>query len=157
MPKITPFLWFADDLEEAMNYYASIFPNSCIREVSRYDDAGPDGQSRVATASFDLDGQEFMGLNGRPPIEFTEAISFFVQCKDQAEVDHYWNALTAGGGEESMCGWLKDRFGVSWQIIPDALPKALGDPDPQRARRAMDAMLKMRKIDVAEIERALEG
>ena len=147
MKKITPFLWFDYQAEDAMNFYVSIFKNSQVLGVTR----SPDG--KVFTVSFQLDGQEFMALNAGPQFPFTEAISFYVNCEDQAEVDELWDKLSAGG-EESQCGWLKDKFGLSWQIIPDALPRLLGDPDPQKAKRAMDAMLQMQKIDVAALEKA---
>ena len=152
MTAITPFLWFDDKLEEAMGLYTSVFPDGKITNVQRM---GPDGP--VFTASFELAGQKFHGLNGGPAFAFTEAVSFFVACKDQAEVDHYWNALTADGGSESMCGWLKDKFGLSWQIVPDALMRALYSSDRAGAERAQQALLKMKKIDVAEIERAYKG
>jgi len=147
MKKITPFLWFDYQAEDAMNFYVSIFKNSQVLGVTRSQDG------KVFTASFQLDGQEFMALNAGPQFPFTEAISFYVNCEDQAEVDELWDKLSAGG-EESQCGWLKDKFGLSWQIIPDALPRLLGDPDPQKAKRAMDAMLQMQKIDVAALEKA---
>ena len=156
MPKITPHLWFDDRLEEAMELYVSVFPNSKVIEVSRFENAGPDGKQQVMTARFILDGQEFMGLNGGPEFRFNEAVSFYVHCKDQAEVDYYWGRL-GEGGEEQPCGWLKDRFGLSWQIIPEALGEALGDPDPERAQRAMQAMLQMRRIDIAALEKARAG
>ena len=151
MQKIRTFLWFDDDLEEAMKFYVSVFKNSKIGELMR----GPDG--KVMGGTFQLEGQEFMGLNGGPQYRFTEAISLYVDCKDQKEVDELWAKLTADGGEESQCGWLKDKFGLSWQIIPDALGELLGDKDPARAKRAVDAMLKMRKIDVAGLRRAADG
>ena len=145
--KITPFLWFDDRLEEAVKFYVSVFPNSKIQDISHQGD-------KAFSAQFTLDGQEFMALNGGPEFTFTEAISFFVRCETQAEVDYYWNTLTANGGEESMCGWLKDKYGLSWQIIPNALPRLLGDADPNRAQRALQAMLKMRKIDIAGLDSA---
>jgi predicted 3-demethylubiquinone-9 3-methyltransferase (glyoxalase superfamily) len=150
MQKVVPFLWFDDQAEEAMNYYVSVFPDSRILNVSRHD-------GKVVTGSFQLAGQEFMALNGGPQFKFTEAISLFVKCKDQTEVDALWAKLTADGGEESQCGWLKDKYGLSWQIIPDALGELLGDKDPARAGRAMQAMLQMRKIDVAGLQRAADG
>lgn len=148
MRKITPFLWFDDQAEQAMKFYVSIFKNSKILEVT----PGPDGT--VMGVRFELDGQEFTGLNAGPAFTFTEAISFYVNCKDQAEVDDLWAKLSAGAGEESSCGWVKDRFGLWWQIIPEALPRLMGDTDPVRAKRVVDAMLKMKKIEVAELERA---
>jgi predicted 3-demethylubiquinone-9 3-methyltransferase (glyoxalase superfamily) len=150
MQKIVTFLWFDDQAEEAMNYYTSIFPDSKVLNVHRHD-------GKVLTGSFQLAGQEFMALNGGPQFKFSEAISLFVKCKDQAEVDRLWKTLTSDGGEESQCGWLKDKYGLSWQIIPDALGQLLGDPDPERAGRAMQAMLGMRKIDVAGLQRAADG
>jgi len=149
MKKITPFLWFDDQAEEAMNFYVSIFKNSKILSVS----PGPNG--KAFTVSAELDGQEITALNAGPEFKFTEAISFFVNCETQAEVDELWKKLTAGG-EESQCGWLKDKYGLSWQIVPTALGRLLGDPDPVKAQRVMQAMLKMRKIDVAELQRAYE-
>jgi predicted 3-demethylubiquinone-9 3-methyltransferase (glyoxalase superfamily) len=148
MTKITPFLWFDTQAEEAMNFYVSVFKNSKVHNVSR----GPDG--KAFTVSFELNGQEFMGLNAGPQFKFNEAVSFFVNCKDQAEVDYYWEKLTADGGEESMCGWLKDKYGLSWQIIPKALGELMGDPDPVKSQRVMQAMLQMQRIIVADLERA---
>jgi predicted 3-demethylubiquinone-9 3-methyltransferase (glyoxalase superfamily) len=154
MSKITPFLWFDDRIEEAIEFYTSVFKDAKIKDVSRYGDAGPLEKGKVMGATFELEGQEFMALNGGPEFKFTEAISFFVKCEDQAEVDYFWNALAGNGGEESQCGWLKDKFGLSWQIIPNALVQYLGDQDSGRAQRAMAAMLKMQKIDIAELDRA---
>ena len=151
MKKITPFLWFDTQAEEAMNFYVSLFKNSKVNNISR----GPDG--KVFSVAFELDGQEFMGLNAGPQFKFNEAVSMFVHCEDQAEVDHFWNALTADGGEESMCGWLKDKYGLSWQIVPKQLGELLGDPDPERSSRVMQAMLKMQKIIVADLQKAHEG
>ena len=151
MKKITPFLWFDTQAEAAMNFYVSIFKNSKVGNVSR----GPDG--KVFTVSFELDGQEFMALNAGPQFKFNEAISFFVNCATQAEVDYYWEKLTADGGEESMCGWLKDKYGLSWQIIPTALGELLADQEPVKAKRVMEAMLKMNKIDITGLKRAYEG
>jgi predicted 3-demethylubiquinone-9 3-methyltransferase (glyoxalase superfamily) len=157
MQKITPFLWFDDQAEQAANLYTSVFKNSKILEVSRYGDAGPGPEGQAMTVNFQLEGQEFIALNGGPEFKFTEAISLVVNCETQAEVDRLWEKLTADGGEESMCGWLKDKFGLSWQIVPTALGKLLGGPDPVRAQRAMQAMLQMKKLDVAALERAYEG
>ncbi|MGZ5188767.1 MAG: VOC family protein [Bacteroidia bacterium] len=148
MQKITPFLWFDNNCEEAMNFYTSVFKNSKIHNIQR----GPDG--KAFTGTFNLDGQEFMALNAGPTFKFNEAVSFFVNCKDQEEVDYYWDKLTADGGEESRCGWLKDKFGLSWQIVPEALGRYLSDPDPKKANNAMQAMLKMNKIIVADLENA---
>jgi predicted 3-demethylubiquinone-9 3-methyltransferase (glyoxalase superfamily) len=157
MQKITTFLTFDGDAEEAVALYTSIFPDSRVVSERRYGPGGPGPEGSLMTATFDLCGQRFMALNGGPSFSFSEGISLFVDCEDQAEVDRYWDALTADGGRESMCGWLVDRFGVSWQIIPRALGGLLGDPDPERAGRAMSAMLEMQKIDVATLERAAAG
>ena len=154
MQKITTFLWFNDNAEEAMNFYTSIFKNSKILNVNRYGDGGPAHPGTVMTATFQLEGQEFMVLNGGPHFKFTEAISLFVNCETQAEVDELWAKLIADGGEESQCGWLKDKFGLSWQIIPTALGEMLGDPDPAKAQRAMQAMLQMQKIDIQKLKDA---
>src|SRR5215210_9383411 len=153
MTEITPCLWFDTEGEDAANFYASVFPNSRIVEVARYGSAGPRAEGTVMTVTFELDRQKFVALNGGPDFTFNEAISFQVSCNDQEEVDSYWSKLS-DGGEEGPCGWLKDRFGVSWQIIPTALPRLLSDPDRERAQRAMAAMLKMKKIEIAELERA---
>jgi predicted 3-demethylubiquinone-9 3-methyltransferase (glyoxalase superfamily) len=156
MQKITPFLWFDTQAEQAMNFYVSIFKNSKVGKVSRYGDAGPGPKGAVMSATFQLEGQEFMALNGGPLFHFTEAISFFVDCKTQEEVDELWEKLTAGG-QPSRCGWLKDKFGLSWQIIPSALMEMLQDKDPQKSKRVMQAMLQMSKIDIAGLKRAYEG
>lgn len=148
--KITPFLWFDNNAEEAMNFYISIFKNSKVGSVSRYGEAGPGQAGTVMTATFTLNGQEFMVLNGGPHFKFTEAISFFVNCETQEEVDELWEKLSEGG-EESQCGWLKDKFGLSWQIIPTALGELLGDKDPEKAKRVMQAMLQMHKIDIDKL------
>ena len=153
MQKITPFLWFNDNAEEAMNFYVSIFKNSKILNLRRSGDAGPGPKGKVFTGTFMLEGQRFMALNGGPEFRFTEAISLFVDCKTQEEVDELWEKLSEGG-EKSQCGWLKDKFGLSWQIIPSALGEMLGDPDPARANRAMKAMMKMTKIDIEALRRA---
>ena len=157
MQKITTFLWFDDDAEEAMKFYTSIFKNSKILSTSRYPEGSPGNAGTLMTGTFQLEGQEFMALNAGPEFKFTEAISLFVNCETQQEVDDLWAKLTADGGEESQCGWLKDKFGLSWQIIPKQLGEMLGDKDPAKAKRAMDAMLKMRKIDIKAIERARDG
>ena len=151
MKKITPFLWFDTQAEEAMNFYCSIFKNSKVNNISR----GPDGKAFIV--SFELEGQEFMALNAGPEFKFNESISLYVDCEDQAEVDYFWNALTTDGGEESMCGWLKDKYGLSWQIIPKQLGELMGDPDPEKAKRVRDAMLRMRKIIVADLQKAYQG
>jgi len=151
MQTITPFLWFDTQAEEAMNFYISVFKDAEALSVSR----GPDG--RAFTVSFRLLGQEFMALNAGPIFKFNEAVSFFVSCDTQEEVDYYWETLTADGGEESRCGWLKDKFGLSWQIVPAALGQFLNGPDPIKAKRAMDAMLQMNKLDIAKLQQAYEG
>ena len=140
--KISPFLWFDNNLEEAVTFYVSIFPDAKITMIN------------PMTASFEMGGVAFMALNGGPMFKFTEAVSLFVKCKDQAEVDKYWNAFLANGGTESQCGWLKDKFGLSWQIIPDALGRYMGDPDRAKADRVMQAMLKMKRIMIADLDRA---
>ncbi|MDQ2984234.1 MAG: VOC family protein [Actinomycetota bacterium] len=153
MQKITPFLWFDIEGEEAASFYTSVFPNSRIVDVARYGSAGPRPEGTVMTVSFELDGQKFVALNGGPQFTFSEAISFQVSCENQEEVDAFWTKLSEGG-EEGPCGWLKDKFGLSWQIVPTALPELLGDPDPEKAQRVMQAMLSMRKIEIDELERA---
>ena len=155
MQKITPFLWFDSNAEEAMNFYVSIFKNSKVLRVARYGDAGPGPKGTVMAATFQLDGQEFQALNGGPQYKFTPAISLFVNCETQEEVDTLWEKLSEGG-EKGPCGWLKDKYGVSWQIIPTALGQLLGDKDPQKAQRVMQAMLQMSKIDIAALKRAYE-
>ena len=154
MEKITPFLWFDTEGEEAAKFYTSVFPNSKIVEVTHYGSAGPRPEGMVMTVTFELGGQRFVALNGGSNYTFNEAISFAVDCKTQEEVDEYWSKLTADGGEEGPCGWLKDRYGVSWQIVPTALTRLLSDPDTEKAQRVMEAMLKMGKIEIAELERA---
>ena len=149
MTSISPCLWFDDNLEEAAEFYTKIFPNSSVGHIARYNEAGPGEPGTAMAGDFDLDGLKFRGINGGPELAgFTESISFAVSCKDQAEVDHYWDALT-DGGEESQCGWLKDRFGLSWQVVPGGMEELFADPDRTRAERAMRAMLGMKKIDVA--------
>ena len=157
MTAITPCLWFDDDLEEAMDFYTGIFPDSKVGNVSRYSDAGPGRPGSVMAADFELAGLTFRAINGGPQFQFTEAVSFSVSCADQEEVDRYWDALVADGGEESMCGWLKDRFGLSWQIVPDRLYELVSDPDPARAQAATAAMLTMRRIVVADLEAAADA
>jgi len=156
MQKIMPFLWFDDNAEEAMKFYTSIFKNSKIGKVRRYGEAGPGPKGSVMTGTFQIEGQEFVALNGGPHYKFTPAISFFVDCETQKEVDELWEKLSAGG-EVMQCGWLKDKFGISWQIIPKALGELLGDKDPQKSQRVMKAMMKMIKIDVERLRRAYEG
>ena len=153
MQKITPCLWFDTEGEEAAKLYTSVFPNSRIVDVARYGSAGPRPEGTVMTVSFELDGQKFVALNGGPQFTFDEAISFQVSSEGQEEVDAFWSKLSEGG-EEGPCGWLKDRFGVSWQIVPTVLPKLLGDPDREKSQRVMEAMLKMKKIEIDELERA---
>ena len=153
MHEITPCLWFDTEGEEAAEFYASVFPNSRIIDVARYGSAGPRPEGTVMTVDFELDGQKFVALNGGPEFEFNEAISFQVSCESQEEVDAYWSKLSEGG-EEGPCGWLKDRFGLSWQIIPTRLVELLGDPDRERSQRVMAAMLDMKKIEIARLERA---
>jgi predicted 3-demethylubiquinone-9 3-methyltransferase (glyoxalase superfamily) len=150
MPTITPFLWFDTQAEEAMNFYLSIFKDGKALSVRRMDD-------RVLTVEFELLGQRFMGLNGGPQFPFTEAVSFFVTVETQHDVDDLWTKLLAGGGRESQCGWLKDKFGLSWQIVPTALPRLLNDPNPSRAQAAMQAMLKMKKIIIADLQQAADA
>jgi predicted 3-demethylubiquinone-9 3-methyltransferase (glyoxalase superfamily) len=156
MKKITPFLWYDMNAEEAINHYTSIFKNSKILSTSRYGAGGPAPAGTLMSATFQLEGQEFMALNGGPHFHFTEAISLFVSCETQAEVDELWEKLAAGG-ERQRCGWLKDKFGLSWQIIPTALGRMLQDPDPAKAGRVMQAMLQMEKLDIAKLEKAYAG
>jgi predicted 3-demethylubiquinone-9 3-methyltransferase (glyoxalase superfamily) len=153
MQKLTPCLWFDTEGEEAATFYTSVFPNSKILEVTHYGSAGPRDEGLVMTVTFELDGQKFTALNGGPGFTFSEAISFEVSCESQEEVDAYWSKLSEGG-EEGPCGWLKDRFGVSWQVVPKVLLELIADPDEQKAQRVMAAMLKMRKIEIDELERA---
>ena len=154
MPSITPSLWFDNTLEEAAQFYTSIFPNSSIEQLNRYTEAGPGKPSDVVSGTFVLDGHRFVGINGGPHDVFNDAISFMVNCKDQAEVDYYWDRLV-DGGEESQCGWLEDRYGLRWQIVPDRLFELINDPDPARAAAATKAMLGMRKIVIAELVHAV--
>jgi predicted 3-demethylubiquinone-9 3-methyltransferase (glyoxalase superfamily) len=153
MQKITPFLWFNDNAEEAVNFYTSIFKNSKIGSITRYGEAGPGPKGTVMVATFQIEGQEFIALNGGPLFKFTEAVSFVVNCETQEEVDWYWEKLSAGG-EESQCGWLKDKFGLSWQIVPAILSKLLQDKDPEKSKRVMKAMLKMGKLDIKTLQEA---
>jgi predicted 3-demethylubiquinone-9 3-methyltransferase (glyoxalase superfamily) len=155
MQRITPFLTFNDQAEEAVNFYVSIFKNSKIMDMSRFGEGGPGPKGSVMSVTFLLDGQEFMALNGGPHFTFTDGFSLFVSCETQAEVDELWEKLSAGG-EKGSCGWLKDKFGMSWQIIPTALGEMLGDKDPRKAQNVMQAMLKMTKIDIATLRRAYE-
>jgi predicted 3-demethylubiquinone-9 3-methyltransferase (glyoxalase superfamily) len=153
MQKITPFLWFDGNAEEAANFYISIFKNSKMGKISRYGDAGPGPNGSAMSVTFQIEGQEFFALNGGPQFKFTPAISFFVNCETQQEVDELWEKLSAGGRTD-RCGWLQDKFGLSWQIIPTVLGQLLGDKDPQRAKRAMKAMLQMTKIDIKKLQQA---
>jgi predicted 3-demethylubiquinone-9 3-methyltransferase (glyoxalase superfamily) len=165
--KVRPFLWYADGAEEAANHYVNVFSTrpradaggspSKVLEVSRYNDAGPLPAGTVMTVEFELDGQPFTALNAGPHHEFTEAISFFVSCESQEEVDHFWTRLPEGGGEEGPCGWLKDRFGVSWQIVPTAMMEMMSDPDPKKAQRVTSAMLQMRKIVIDDLKAAYDS
>ena len=155
MQKITPFLWFDGNAEEAMNFYVSLFKNSKVGKVTRYGEAGPGPKGSVMSATFQLEGQDFYALNGGPQFKFTPAISFFVNCEVQEEVDALWEKLSAGGRKD-RCGWLQDRFGVSWQIIPSVLGKLLGDPDPEKSKRVMMAMVQMDKIDIKRLQDAYE-
>jgi predicted 3-demethylubiquinone-9 3-methyltransferase (glyoxalase superfamily) len=156
LTKITPCLWFDSEGEEAANFYTSIFENSRIVDITRYGSAGPRPEGMVITVDFELDGQPFTALNGGPEFTFDEAISFQVNCESQEEADRFWDTLSEGG-QEGPCGWLKDKFGVSWQIVPIALLELIRDPDPERAQRAVKAMLGMKKIDIAEAQRAADG
>ena len=155
MQKIITSLWFDGKAEEAMNFYISIFKNSRVLNVSRFGEAGPGSAGTVMAVAFELDGQQFMGINGGPEFPFTEAISLFVDCESQQDVDELWKKLTAGG-EESQCGWLKDKYGLSWQIVPKILIEMLGDKDPEKARRVNQAMLQMHKIDIKALQRAYQ-
>jgi predicted 3-demethylubiquinone-9 3-methyltransferase (glyoxalase superfamily) len=154
MHKLTTCLWFDTEGEDAAGFYTSLFPNSKVGDVARYGEAGPREAGTVMTVEFELDGQKFVALNGGPDFEFNEAISFQIECESQDEVDRYWNALTADGGQEGPCGWVKDRFGVSWQVVPKRLTELLTDPDRELSQRVMAAMLEMKKIEIAELERA---
>ena len=156
MPKITPFLWFDTQAEEAAKFYTSVFPNSKIVTVARYGEAGPGPKGSVMTVEFELDGQHMIALNGGPVFKFTEAISLSVDCETQEEVDHYWEKLSQGG-EQAPCGWLKDKYGLSWQVNPTVLGELLSSPDAKKAKRVMEAMLKMKKIDIAALKAAAEA
>jgi predicted 3-demethylubiquinone-9 3-methyltransferase (glyoxalase superfamily) len=160
LPKITPFLWFDTQAEEAANFYVSIFKNSRIKGLARYDGDTAQAAGRpkgsVMTVQFELDGQDFVALNGGPTFKFTEAISLVVNCESQEEIDHFWQKLSAGG-QEVECGWLKDRFGVSWQVVPADIEEMLQDKDPEKPKRVMAAVMKMKKLDMAEMRRAYEG
>jgi len=159
MQKITTFLWFKDNAEEAVNLYCSLFKNSKVVSITRYPDSFPDPmmKGKVLTAVFELDGQQYMAIDGGPQFPFTEAISLYVNCDDQEEIDRLWYKLTENGGKEGQCGWLKDKYGLSWQIIPPILGKLLNDPDPAKSQRVMQAMMKMHKIDIGALKTAYEG
>ena len=154
--RITPNLWFDTEAEEAADFYVSVFKNSRVVNVAHYNDAGPREAGMVMTVEFELDGLRFVGINGGDQFKFSEAVSFQINCEDQDEVDYYWERLT-DGGEEGPCGWLKDRYGVSWQVVPEGMDELFGDSDPERAKRAMEAMFKMRKLDVAMLRAAADG
>ena len=154
MTKITPFLWFDGQAEQAANFYVSLFPDSRITATTRYGDAGPGPKGQVMTIAFEIGGQPFTALNGGPQFKFNESVSFVIQCENQAEIDKYWSKLIEGGGKPSQCGWLKDRWGLSWQIVPEVLPKLLQDKDAEKAQRVMHAMLQMTKIEIAGLEGA---
>jgi predicted 3-demethylubiquinone-9 3-methyltransferase (glyoxalase superfamily) len=156
MNKIVPNLWFDTEAEEAAGFYTSVFKDSRIVNVTRYSEAGPRPAGTVMTVEFELERQRFVGINGGPQFTFDEAVSFQITCEDQDEVDYYWERLT-DGGEESMCGWLRDRFGLSWQVVPTGMEEVFSDPDPKRAERAMRAMLEMRKLDIAALRAAADG
>jgi len=157
MPNIQPCLWFDTQAEDAAKFYCSVFPNSKITRISHYTEVGPRPRGMVLTVEFVLDGKPFMALNGGPEFKFTEAISISVECDTQEEIDRYWSALQAGGGKEIECGWLKDRFGLSWQVSPKKMADIITGPDPEKADRAMRAMLTMKKIVLADIEEAVRG
>ena len=154
--RITPFLWFDQQAEEAANFYVSVFKGSKISNVTRYGKSGPGPEGSVLTVAFELDGQGFTALNGGPQFKFTEAVSFVVTCESQDEIDYFWDKLTSDGGAESMCGWLKDKYGLSWQVVPANLSKFLTG-DPQKANRAMQAILQMKKLDLTKLEEAVAG
>lgn len=153
MQKITPFLWFDNQAEEAVKFYTSVFKNSKTGSVSRYSEGGPGPKGSVMTASFHLEGQEFIALNGGPIFKFNESVSFVVNCDTQKEIDYFWEKLTEGG-EESQCGWLKDKFGLSWQIVPSSLSKLIAGGDPEKSKRTMQALMKMKKLIIADLENA---
>jgi predicted 3-demethylubiquinone-9 3-methyltransferase (glyoxalase superfamily) len=155
--KIVPNLWFDTEAEEAAEFYCSVFPNSRIISSARYPDSVPDKAGTVMVVEFELDGNRFTGINGGPEFKFDEAVSFQINCKDQDEVDYYWEKLIADGGRESMCGWLADKFGLSWQVIPEGMEELFSDPDRERADRAMQAMFSMRKLDIAALRAAADG
>lgn len=153
----TTSLWFDGQAEEAAQYYISIFKDSKLGRILRYSDAGPGPAGSVVAVEFEINGQNFVGINGGPEFKFDEAISFQIHCADQNEVDHYWNKLTEGGGEEGPCGWLKDKYGLSWQVVPEGMWDLIGDPDPEKAKRATEAMYSMKKLDIAAVRKAHSG
>ncbi len=153
--KITPFLWFDNNAEEAVNFYVSVFKNSKVGETARYGDSGPGPKGSVMTMAFELEGQKFTALNGGPHFKFTEAISFVVNCETQEEIDYFWERLSSNGGQEVQCGWLKDKYGLSWQIVPTILPELISG-DPQKSNRVMQALMQMKKLDIAELQRAAD-
>lgn len=155
--KIKPFLWFEDQAEEAAKFYASVFKRSKLGKVARYPEGSPGPAGKVMTVAFRIEGQDFVALNGGPQFKFTEAVSFVVECKDQKEIDDYWGKLTAGGGQPVQCGWLKDKFGLSWQIVPKTMDKYFSGKDPKQAERVMQAMLKMVKLDIRKLEEAAKS
>jgi predicted 3-demethylubiquinone-9 3-methyltransferase (glyoxalase superfamily) len=155
--KIVPNLWFDTEAEEAAEFYCSVFPDSRIVSVARYTDAGPREAGMVMVVEFELNGHRFVGINGGPQFKFDEAVSFQINCEDQAELDYYWDKLTADGGRESQCGWLIDKYGLSWQVTPTGMDELFSDPDPERANRAMTAMLQMTKLDIAALQAAADG
>ena len=157
MQKITPFLWYDNQAEEAANFYVSIFKNSRVLSVVRYGEAGPGPKGSVMTVELELEGQKFVGLNGGPHFKFTEAVSFAINCEAQEEVDYFWEKLTAEGGAESQCGWLKDKYGLSWQVVPTAVIEMLKDKDPEKSERVMKAVFQMKKIDISKVKQAYEG
>ncbi len=157
MQKIVPNLWFDMNAEQAAQYYVSVFPRSWIIATSRYGDAGPGPAGEAMVVEFELDGVRFMGINGGPQFTFDESVSFLVTCSDQQEIDYYWDTFVGDGGEEGQCGWVRDKFGVWWQVVPEGMDQAMSDPDPERSRRAMQAMLAMRKIDIAALQAAVDG
>jgi predicted 3-demethylubiquinone-9 3-methyltransferase (glyoxalase superfamily) len=156
MQKITPFLWFDNQAEEAVNFYVSVFKNSKVGTIARYGDSGPGPKGSVMTIAFELDGQNFTALNGGPHFKFTEAISLVVNCANQEEVDYFWEKLTADGGQEVQCGWLKDKYGLSWQVVPKILPELVQSGDPKKSERVMKALMQMKKLDVAKLKEAAE-
>jgi len=156
MQKITPFLWYDNQAEEAANFYVSIFKNAKVMGLTRYGEAGPGPKGSVLTAAFELEGEKFTALNGGPQFKFTEAISFVVNCATQEEVAYYWEKLTADGGAESQCGWLKDKYGLSWQVVPTILPELLQEKDPEKSNRIVQALMQMKKLDIAALKRAAE-